>query len=83
MQRIDVTALQTYAEKSQIRITLAVLSGNFSAPGRALAYVTADSGDLSDIDTSQIAKKIENSPWRKRQFASHKLEKSQTRKNNG
>lgn len=59
VQRIDVTALQTYAEKSQIRITLAALPGNFSAPGRALAYVTADTGDLSDIDTSQIAKKFD------------------------
>jgi uncharacterized membrane protein len=55
VQRVDVTALQTYAEKSRVRITVAALPGTFSAPGRALAYVTADSGDLSDIDASQIA----------------------------
>jgi len=55
VQRIDVTALQKFAEKSQVQITVAALPGTFSAPGRELAYVTADSGDLSDIDTSQIA----------------------------
>jgi uncharacterized membrane protein len=55
VQRIDVTALQTYAEKSRLRITLAALPGTFSAPGRALAYVTAESGDLSDSDASRIA----------------------------
>jgi uncharacterized membrane protein len=56
VQRVDVPALQTYAEKSRVRITLAALPGTFSAPDRALAYVTTDSGDLSGIDTSQIAK---------------------------
>jgi uncharacterized membrane protein len=56
VQRVDVTALQAFAEKSRVRITLAALPGTFSAPGRALAYVTADSGDLSDIDNSHIAK---------------------------
>jgi len=55
VQRVDVTALQKFAKKSQVQITVAALPGTFSAPGRALAYVTADSGDLSDIDTSQIA----------------------------
>lgn len=55
VQRIDVTALQRIAEKSRVRITVAALPGIFLAPGRALAYVTADSGDLSDIDTSRIA----------------------------
>ena len=55
VQRVDVTALQTYAEKSRLRITVTALPGTFSAPGRALAYVTADSDDLSDIDASRIA----------------------------
>jgi uncharacterized membrane protein len=55
VQRVDVTALQTYAEESRARITVAALPGTFSAPGRALAYVTADSGDLSDIDARQVA----------------------------
>lgn len=56
VQRVEVTALQAYAEKLRVRITLAALPGTFAAPGRALAYVTADAGDLSDIDTSWIAK---------------------------
>ena len=56
VQRVDVAALQMYAEKSSVRITVAALPGTFSAPGRALAYVTTDSGDFSGIDTSQIAK---------------------------
>ncbi len=56
VQRVDIPALQTYAEKSGFRITLAALPGTFSAPGRVLAYMTKDSGDLPDIDTSQIAK---------------------------
>lgn len=55
VQRVDVTALQTYAEKSRLRITVTALPGTFSAPGRALDYVTADSDDLSDIDASRIA----------------------------
>ncbi len=54
VQRVDVSALQKFAKKSQVRITVAALPGIFLAPGRALAYVTADSGDLSDIDTSRI-----------------------------
>ena len=56
VQRVDVTALQRFAEKSRVRVTVAALPGTFSAPGRALAYVAADSGGLSDIDTSQIGK---------------------------
>lgn len=55
VQRVDVPALQKYAETSQVRITVAALPGTFVAPGRALAYVTADAGDSSDIDAGQIA----------------------------
>ncbi len=56
VQRVDISALQAFAEKSQVRITLAALPGSFSAPGRALAYVTTDSGALSDLDTNHIEK---------------------------
>ncbi len=55
VQRIDVSALQTYAEENGIRINVIALPGAFSAPGRALAYTTSDSVDLSEIDTRQIA----------------------------
>lgn len=54
VQRVDVGALQKYAEKSELRITVAALPGTFSAPGRVLAYVLPDSGDLSDIEITQI-----------------------------
>lgn len=56
VQRVEVTALQTFAENYRVRITLAALPGTFSAPGRTLAYVTSDSGDLSNLDTNQITK---------------------------
>lgn len=55
VQRIDVTALQRQAEKSQLRITVAALPGTFAAPNRALAYVMADSGNLMEIESNQIA----------------------------
>ena len=54
VQRIDVASLQKWAEEFQIQITIASLPGTFAAPGQALAHVTADSGDLSGIDTNQI-----------------------------
>ena len=56
VQRVDVAALQTCAEKLQIRVALVALPGAFAAPGRPLAYVTADSGDLSDVDITPIGK---------------------------
>ncbi len=56
VQRVDVSALQAFAEKSRVRIRVVALPGSFSAPGRALAYVTADPGDLPDLDTNHIAK---------------------------
>jgi uncharacterized membrane protein len=56
VHRIDVKALQTFAETFRVRIRLAALPGTFSAPNRVLAYVSSDSGALSDLDTSQIAK---------------------------
>ena len=56
VQRIDVNALQTYAEETGIRIILDALPGTFSAPGRTLAYVASDSVELSEVDKSPIAK---------------------------
>ncbi len=55
VQRVDVKALQQYAEKAGARIEVAALPGTFAAPGRALAYVTPDSGSSSDTDKSRIA----------------------------
>jgi uncharacterized membrane protein len=56
VQRVDVSALQSWAKKSRARVTLAALPGTFSAPGRVLAYVTADSSKGSDLDTDRVAK---------------------------
>jgi len=55
VQSVDVNTLQMCAEELKILITVTALPGTFSAPGRALAYVAADSGNLSDIDTRKIA----------------------------
>jgi uncharacterized membrane protein len=54
VQRVDITALQTFAEQTRARVEVAALPGTFAAPGRALAYVATDSGNSSDIDTDQI-----------------------------
>lgn len=56
VQRVDVSTLQTYAESSNSRITVAALPGTFAAPGRALAYVTPDSGEASEIDPESIVR---------------------------
>jgi uncharacterized membrane protein len=56
VQRVDVSALQAIAEKSGARIKVEALPGAFCAPGRALAYVTMDSDEWSDIDSARIAK---------------------------
>ena len=55
VQRIDINALQIYAEKTGIRIIVAALPGAFSTPGRAIAYVTSDSVVLSEDDKKQVA----------------------------
>ncbi len=54
VQRIEMTALQSYAAKGQLHISVAALPGSFATPGRPLAYVTADSGDAADIDLIPI-----------------------------
>lgn len=55
VQRIEINVLQAWAEKSGMHISVAALPGSFATPGRALAYVTADSGDTADIDPAPIA----------------------------
>ncbi len=55
VQRIDVTSLQKVADELCLRVEVAVLPGTFAAPGRPLAYVTADSGDLANVEQSRIA----------------------------
>ncbi len=47
VQIVDLAALQALAEKSQLRITLACLPGNFTGPGRPLAHITPDTPDIA------------------------------------
>ncbi|NDY70623.1 DUF2254 domain-containing protein [Desulfobacter hydrogenophilus] len=56
VQRIEMAGLQGTAERLQLQIMVDALPGTFVAPGRVLAYVTTDSGALSEKDTDQIAK---------------------------
>lgn len=56
VQRIDVLALQKYAEKTKMQITVVALPGTFAAPGRALAYVSPDPDASSVVEMSQIAR---------------------------
>jgi uncharacterized membrane protein len=55
VQRIDMHALQACAEKGRGRIVVAALPGAFVAPGRALAYVSVDAGEQSEIDCEGVA----------------------------
>lgn len=56
VQQINMGDLQAYAKKLKIRITLTALPGTFSAPGRALAFITPDEGQKVEVDISQLAK---------------------------
>lgn len=56
VQRVDVAALQRYAVASHVRIAVTALPGTFAAPDRALAHVTADSGDPADLDTGPVVR---------------------------
>ncbi len=48
---IDMTALQTCAEKMALTVEVAAQPGEFSAPGKPIAYVTLDDEEEKEIDT--------------------------------
>lgn len=50
IHRIEVSLLQTYAEKMKIRIIVSALPGVFAAPGNPLAYIIEDAGDRDDLE---------------------------------
>ncbi len=50
VQHINVEKLQSCAKRAKLRIRIAALPGTFAAPGRPLAHLFADSGE---VDTSQ------------------------------
>lgn len=55
VQQIDIAALQRCAEKLKVHITVTALPGAFSAPGRALAFITSDANDVVAVDTQSIS----------------------------
>ena len=60
VQHINVAALQSTAEKSQLRISVSALPGTFCTPNRPIAYVSADtSSEISDSDKKSIISAFE------------------------
>ena len=55
VQRVDLKALQAYAEDKKLRIELTALPGTFAAPGRSLAFAIGDTGEPADFDSDKIA----------------------------
>ncbi len=54
VQRLDVSVLQKYAEEAKLFITVNALPGFFSSPGNALVFVSAEKGDVPELDISRI-----------------------------
>ena len=54
VQHINMESLQAEAERLETRITVALLPGAFSAPGRPLAFVDLAENDLGEGETSAI-----------------------------
>lgn len=59
VQHIDIAALQTWAEKAQVRVVVAALPGTFTAPDQPLAYVSFKPGDQTDIDCEHVVKSFQ------------------------
>lgn len=55
LQRLDIAAMQAWAEKANGWVAVAALPGTFAVPGRALAYVGHESGETTEIDSKQVA----------------------------
>jgi uncharacterized membrane protein len=55
VQRVDISALQAIADDRKVTITVDALPGVFAAPGRAVAYVTADPGQTEATEMGPIA----------------------------
>lgn len=56
VQRIDVAALQQYAQEHELIISIQAMQGTFATPDRELALVYPEDGDLSAIDTDAIVR---------------------------
>ena len=58
VQRIDVAALQAWAEKAQARVTVESLPGAFVAPDGPLCYVNTHPAEQAELDVEQVARKF-------------------------
>lgn len=56
VQRVDIDALQAFAVKFELRISVTVLPGAFLTPDRPLAYVAVDADNPGQVDFSMIEK---------------------------
>ena len=56
VQHVEVDKLQACAERANARIRVTALSGTFAAPGRPLAYIASETGELSGSDRKSIEK---------------------------
>ena len=54
VQHIDMSTIQTWADQTDVLVTIAALPGSLVTPDRALAYVSNLSNDKADIDFSCI-----------------------------
>lgn len=54
VQRVEIAALQTWAEKVNGRVIVAALPGTFAAPGRALAHVSAKPAEQQEVDYAEV-----------------------------
>jgi uncharacterized membrane protein len=56
VQHVEVETLQSCAERADARIRVTAMPGSLAAPGRPLAWVLTESGELSDADRTSIEK---------------------------
>lgn len=54
VQHIDIAALQTWAEKNEVRVIVAALPGTFATPDRPLAYVAGSRADSTAPDCGPV-----------------------------
>jgi uncharacterized membrane protein len=54
VQHIDIATLQNWAVETKGQVVVAALPGTFTAPGRALAFVSCDPDDQTEIDYQPV-----------------------------
>ena len=64
LQRVDMHALQRFATRNKVRITLSVVPGAMIVPSRPLGYVLQDSEDSGPIEAALLRKAFTIGPGR-------------------